>query len=191
MDPIAWQPAQDYLLSLRRQGKTSVIVHHANRLGPRPGHLKAEDVIDVSIGLTLPEDYEPAQGARFTLSFDKSRGIRPGAWLRPFTARLEPHGGIESEKQQGYNLIAIKERIRDRLALAASANESPKSQNEVLKGVVGNQNLKFQAFREMQVARQITKNDKGRWVILEPGVVEQTCEPEEDVPPPSDEDAGF
>src|SRR5580765_7704032 len=32
-DPTAWQPAQDYCLSLRRRGKAVMLAHHSNRQG--------------------------------------------------------------------------------------------------------------------------------------------------------------
>lgn len=42
-DPEAWQPAQEYLLSLRRRGKAVVVAHHTNKQGGARGHSKAED----------------------------------------------------------------------------------------------------------------------------------------------------
>ena len=47
-DPSAWQPAADWLLSLRRRGKAVLLAHHANRLGGARGHSRPEDMLDVS-----------------------------------------------------------------------------------------------------------------------------------------------
>jgi putative DNA primase/helicase len=56
-DPVAWQPAQDWLLSLRRRGKGVLLAHHANRQGGARGHSKAEDPMNLLIRLARPEGY--------------------------------------------------------------------------------------------------------------------------------------
>jgi putative DNA primase/helicase len=73
-DPTAWQPAQDWLLSLRRRGKAVLLVHHSNRMGGARGHSKAEDPMNLLIKLTRPEDYRQDQGARFVVTFDRRAG---------------------------------------------------------------------------------------------------------------------
>jgi putative DNA primase/helicase len=45
-------------------------------------------VLDTSIGLHRPRDYEMGQGARFEVHIEKARGIH-GEAARPFEARLE------------------------------------------------------------------------------------------------------
>jgi hypothetical protein len=91
-DPSAWQPAQEWLLSLRRRGKAVIVVHHSNRQGGARGIGKAEDVLDLVIKLARPDDYSASQGARFVLSYEKTRGIPGGAALRSFVAALTPNG---------------------------------------------------------------------------------------------------
>src|SRR6185295_5195824 len=73
-DPTAWQPAQDWLLSLRRRGKAVLLGHHSNRQGGARGHSKSEDPMNLLVRLTRPEDYSQEQGARFLVTFDKCRG---------------------------------------------------------------------------------------------------------------------
>src|SRR5205823_6107860 len=86
-DPSAWQPAQDWLLSLRRRGKAVLLDHHANRLGGARGHSKPEDPMDLLLSLARPDDYRQDQGARFVVTFDKARGVH-GAAVAPFLAHL-------------------------------------------------------------------------------------------------------
>src|SRR5262249_35866320 len=60
-DPAAWQPTQDWLLALRRRGKAVLMAHHSNRLGGARGHSKAEDLLNLCLRLTRPEDYTQDQ----------------------------------------------------------------------------------------------------------------------------------
>jgi hypothetical protein len=93
-DSAAWQPAQDWLLSLRRRGKAVLLVHHSNRQGGARGLGRAEDALDLVIKLDRPDNYSPEEGARFTLSYEKTRGIPGGDALRPFVAALRPDGWV-------------------------------------------------------------------------------------------------
>jgi putative DNA primase/helicase len=86
-DPEAWAPAQAWLLSLRKRGMAVLVVHHANRQGGARGHSKPEDVMDMILKLSRPEDYLQEQGARFRLEFDKARGFFGDA-AAPFVAQL-------------------------------------------------------------------------------------------------------
>lgn len=83
-DPTAWQPAQNYLLSLRRRGKAVMVGHHSNRLG--------EDALNLMLQLTRPEGYSADQGAEFLVTFEKTRGIH-SASVSPFRARLTAETG--------------------------------------------------------------------------------------------------
>jgi hypothetical protein len=48
-------------------------------------------VLDVVLALRQPQDYDPREGARFEVHFEKSRGLR-GDVVTPFEARLDVHG---------------------------------------------------------------------------------------------------
>jgi putative DNA primase/helicase len=87
-DADAWSPIQQWLLRLRRRGISVLIVHHAGKTGEQRGTSRREDVLDTSIGLHRPRDYEAGQGARFEVHIEKARGIH-GEAARPFEARLE------------------------------------------------------------------------------------------------------
>ena len=88
------------------------MVHHANRQGGARGHSKAEDPLDIIIKLDNPDDYQRSQGARFTVTFEKTRGIPGGSALMPRTVQLTENGwvveGVESKPTAA---TAIEERI--------------------------------------------------------------------------------
>jgi len=71
----SWQPIQTWLLALRRQGKTVLLIHHAGKSGSQRGTSKRADVLDSVIRLERPDGYLQEQGARFNIHFEKSRGF--------------------------------------------------------------------------------------------------------------------
>ena len=71
----SWQPMQEWLLRLRRRGKLVLLVHHSGKAGAQRGTSSREDILDVVIRLDHPTDYEPSQGARFVVEFEKARGL--------------------------------------------------------------------------------------------------------------------
>lgn len=83
----SWMPMQAWALDLRRRGKTVLLLHHDGKNGQQRGTSRREDILDVVIGLRHPGDYEPSQGARFEVHFDKARGIHGDA-VAPFEASL-------------------------------------------------------------------------------------------------------
>ncbi|MCK6683122.1 MAG: AAA family ATPase [Thermoanaerobaculia bacterium] len=88
-DAQSWDPIQDWLLRLRRAGKTVILVHHANKSGGQRGTSKREDVNTITIELEEPNDFIPEEGARFGVIFKKNRGLM-GEIVRPFEVRLHP-----------------------------------------------------------------------------------------------------
>lgn len=87
----SWLPVQEWLLKLRRRGISVLLIHHAGKGGQQRGTSRREDVLDTVIALRRPGDYEPSQGARFEVHFEKSRGVHGDA-VKPFEARLEQIG---------------------------------------------------------------------------------------------------
>lgn len=87
-DPDCWSRLQRFLMMLRRVGVAVIIVHHANKKGLQRGTSRREDVLDTVIAIRRPADYEPQQGARFELHFEKARGLLGDA-VDPIEARLE------------------------------------------------------------------------------------------------------
>ena len=68
-----WDPINQYLLDLRFNGITSVLLHHVNKEGGQRGTSAREDNIDLSIMLKQPSGYLPEAGADFIASFSKAR----------------------------------------------------------------------------------------------------------------------
>ncbi|MFD1610825.1 AAA family ATPase [Sphingomonas tabacisoli] len=83
----SWGIMQAWALEMRRKGKTVLFVHHAGKGGEQRGTSKREDVMDSVVKLSLPNDYSPADGARFVVSFTKSRGFS-GPAAEAFEASL-------------------------------------------------------------------------------------------------------
>ncbi len=83
----AWQPAQRWLLDLRRRGYTVLLLHHENRTGGQRGTSGREDVLSQVVQLKRPSDYSPVQGCRFEVHLLKARGVL-GAAAEPFEAQL-------------------------------------------------------------------------------------------------------
>jgi hypothetical protein len=63
------------------------MVHHAGKGGTQRGTSKREDVLDVVLQLRHPADYEPTQGARFEVHYEKARGLM-GDQAAPLEASL-------------------------------------------------------------------------------------------------------
>jgi len=68
-----WDPINQYLLDLRFNGITSVLLHHVNKEGGQRGTSAREDNIDLSVMLKQPSGYLPESGADFIASFSKAR----------------------------------------------------------------------------------------------------------------------
>jgi putative DNA primase/helicase len=87
----SWTPLQTWILALRRQGKSVLLIHHAGKGGNQRGTSAREDVLDTVIALRRPEDYEAEEGARFEVHLEKARGVC-GPEARPFEAVLRLEG---------------------------------------------------------------------------------------------------
>jgi len=86
-DADSWTPVQSWVLSLRRAGKSALLIHHGGKSGAQRGTSRKEDVLDTVILLRRPPDYSAEQGARFEAHFEKSRGFH-GPDAEPFETRL-------------------------------------------------------------------------------------------------------
>jgi putative DNA primase/helicase len=88
----AWVPIQNWLLKLRRQGVSVLMVHHAGVNGRQRGTSRREDALDTVIALRRPEDYSPEEGARFEVHFEKLRHRAEGIGGLPFEASIQDKG---------------------------------------------------------------------------------------------------
>jgi AAA domain len=178
-DPAAWQPAGDYLLSLRRARRAVLLAHHANRLGGARGIGKPEDSMDMVINLARPEG-SPTTGARFRLSIDpddggKSRSGLWGAAAAPFTVELKPEGWvvIDGDAQTGHNKV-IEARIVEfftQLEALNDVEQLPKSMTAAVSHVKGDKTEKLKVFTDLVAAGRIVQVD-GRYRLARVEVVD-------------------
>jgi putative DNA primase/helicase len=123
----SWVPVQNWLLKLRREGRSVVIIHHSNKAKAQRGTSKREDVLDVVLNLRAPSDHELSEGARFEVHFEKARGLSGADAIRPFEAKLEILDGaavwivrdveharlaeIQELAEEGYSIRKIAEEL--------------------------------------------------------------------------------
>jgi hypothetical protein len=86
-DAESWQMIADWALHQRQRGKTVIFVHHSGKSGAQRGTSKREDILDTVISLKRPPDYNPDEGAKFEVHFEKGRDLR-GTDVEPIEARL-------------------------------------------------------------------------------------------------------
>jgi hypothetical protein len=84
----SWAPMLEWLMRLRQQGRSVVLLHHAGKSGAQRGTSKREDVLDVVLALRRPANYSAQEGARFEVHFEKARGLHGDA-VAPFEAWLK------------------------------------------------------------------------------------------------------
>jgi hypothetical protein len=160
-DPTAWQPAQDWLLSLRRRGKAVLLVHHSNRMGGALGHSKAEDPMNLLIKLTRPDDYRQEQGARFVVTFDKARGAY-GPAVASFLAQLGPDGwSVESATE--HREASISDKLIDYVTLAHEAGDRPGSANAAIRGARVNRSEGLRAWADLTKRGIVKRHHEGGW----------------------------
>jgi putative DNA primase/helicase len=107
-----WDPVNSWLIDLRFNGITSILLHHTNKDGGQRGTSAREDNIDMSIILKHPPDYVPENGADFVLTFSKTRlpwdDLKHVQDMR-FTLRQDEAG--QTEWSWGFIRAKIKEDV--------------------------------------------------------------------------------
>lgn len=164
-DPTAWQPAQDYLLSLRRRGKAVQLGHHSNRQGGARGLSKAEDPMNLLVKLTRPEDYSQEQGARFLVTFDKTRGFY-GQAAAPFIAHLTPEGWAVETAENDTENETVRRKILDFLRNMDALNERPKTSNAVITGARVGRTTGLTELKAMVSEGVVTKHANGEYTAV-------------------------
>lgn len=110
----SWIPVQNFLLKLRRLGKSVLLVHHSGKgevLSPR-GTSKREDTLDLVISLSHPADYKAEDACSFQMKFRKSRHFRTKEDIAELTATYNDFGWTIEELEQS-NLEKIKQLLED------------------------------------------------------------------------------
>jgi len=91
-----WVALQTWVLQLRAEGRSVVLVHHEGRSGQPRGTSRREDVLDIVIALKHPDGYVATEGARFEIHFTKSRALSGEdvapreAWLTDRVWQVKP-----------------------------------------------------------------------------------------------------
>lgn len=117
-----WAPVQEWILGLRRRGKSVLLIHHAGKNKSQRGTSRREDLLDTVITLKHASDYSPSEGLRCEVHFEKTRSMLSQA-AKPFEVKLEtgPDGtalwvcrDLENIKaQQAAELFSGKMSVRD------------------------------------------------------------------------------
>jgi len=118
----SWLPVADWILSLRRRGIAVILIHHAGKGGTQRGTSKREDLLDVVIGLSRPQDYQASQGAVFVAEFTKARALT-GEAAESIELQL---GGTDQKAEWTWRTVEASTYDR----VIALANEGLK-QNEI------------------------------------------------------------
>jgi len=83
-----------------------LFIHHSGKGGAQRGTSRKEDVLDTVIALRRPEDYSPAEGARFEVHFEKARGFA-GEEAEPFEAALTGAGWAVCKLEDALERVRI------------------------------------------------------------------------------------
>lgn len=122
-----WQEVQDWLLRLRRWGKSVVIVHHAGKSGDQRGASRKTDILDTVVQLSRPRDYMQNEGCRINVQFQKVRSAY-GEKVNPFEAKLEetPAGALywTYKNLENAELELVRTLLEEKLSLRDIAEET-------------------------------------------------------------------
>lgn len=84
-----WDPINQWLISLRHLGVSTILVHHAGKGGEQRGTSGREDAMDTVIKVDYPSDYDPSKHhAYFKVQFTKSRNLKPGDDKKAFSLEI-------------------------------------------------------------------------------------------------------
>ena len=98
-DSDQWAVVQRWLLKMRSEGHSVLLVHHAGKNGGQRGTSAREDVLDTVIALKQPTGGSPTEGANFEVHFEKNRGFT-GTDAQAFNASLSIENGQQKWKRE-------------------------------------------------------------------------------------------
>ena len=122
----SWLPVQEWALRHRAKGRAVLFIHHAGKGGQQRGASRREDVLDTVISLRRPAEYNPADGAKFELHFEKARNLT-GDEAQPLDVQL--HGDDNGIR---WEYAPAEDGILDRLeALVSNSASRAEMQDEL------------------------------------------------------------
>ncbi|GJD51765.1 hypothetical protein OPKNFCMD_4523 [Methylobacterium crusticola] len=132
----SWLAVQGWALARRRENRAVLFVHHSGKGGGQRGTSRKEDVLDSVIALRRPEDYSPAEGARFEVHFEKARGFS-GPDAEPFEAALTATGWAVRDLDDALEdrVLALHAEGMKQREIAAEVGKSAATVNRILKRV--------------------------------------------------------
>ena len=98
-DSDQWTQVQLWLLKMRSEGRSVLLVHHAGKNGNQRGTSAREDVLDTVIALKRSKGSSPTEGANFEVHFEKNRGFT-GTDAQAFNATLSIENGKQKWSRQ-------------------------------------------------------------------------------------------
>lgn len=110
-DSDSWAPIQKWLLRLRGQGKSVMLVHHGGKSGGQRGTSRKEDVLDTVIELAEPPGKTASAGAIFEVHLSKARSCF-GKDADAFKAQLSADTGTWTVTDIGQEAAEDHARIR-------------------------------------------------------------------------------
>ncbi|MGC1575707.1 MAG: AAA family ATPase [Beijerinckiaceae bacterium] len=130
----SWLPVQSWALAQRRANRSVLFIHHCGKGGAQRGTSRKEDVLDSVVSLRRPEDYSPAEGARFEVHFEKSRGFT-GTDAEPFEAALTINGWAMRNLNEALEdrVTALREDGLTQREIATEIGKSLGTVNAILK----------------------------------------------------------
>ena len=111
-----WRGLQAWLQAGKAQGQSVLLVHHSGKSGSQLGTTGHEIIFDTILRLERPQGYQPEQGAKFNLIFEKSRGVAgPEVATREVAMARDDAGHIVWQAQSSTKSSAdrIREQIED------------------------------------------------------------------------------
>jgi hypothetical protein len=138
----SWEPVAEWALRMRATGRSVIFVHHAGKGGQQRGTSKREDLLDVVMLLKRPSDYQPDEGARFEIHFEKARALF-GQEVAPIEAKLTT--GADGRQQWG--MRTVKD-IADKQMIELA--ELGLSQSEIGRELCCNRSTVLRALRKAQ-----------------------------------------
>lgn len=137
-DQPSIQSVNDFLIGLRSQGYTVILVHHAGKNGTARGRTDNDDDTDLVIKLDAVEGWHHGRGLAVAVSYEK---VRYGDQLEPFEARLDKPTGkwlmyapgellreqVVDLLKAGMGVKAIAARLKVRDSRVSAAAESARA----------------------------------------------------------------
>jgi hypothetical protein len=102
-----WSRIQPWLIQLRSQGIAIVIVHHAGKSGSQLGSMRHEVILNWTISLQRPGDYQQTDGARFEIHFKKGRDF-VGEESEPMACQM-----VDNGSEVSWNWKFLKQEIEE------------------------------------------------------------------------------